>query len=165
MTRHTHELPVEVVPIDSLEHHPENPREGDVGAIATAIDANGWHGTIVVQRSTRRILAGNHRVKALRARGDETVPVWWVDVDDATARRILLADNRANDLASYDTGALIDALRRANDDEDGLLGTLFDTDDLAALIADDAAVFARPGESNTVECPQCGHRFVAGGDE
>lgn len=132
MTSLPTDLPVELVPLDTLTHHPDNPRQGDVGAIATAIEHNGWHGTIVVQRSTRRILAGNHRVKALRARGDHTVPVWWVDVDDATARRIVLADNRSNDLATYDDTRLLELLDQAARDDD-LLGTGFDGDDVDEL--------------------------------
>ena len=63
------------------------------------------------------------------------VPVYWVDVDDATARRILLADNRTNDLATYDDAVLAELLTALAEDDD-LLGSGYDGDDLDDLLAD-----------------------------
>jgi len=48
--------------------------------------------------------------------------------------RILLADNKANDLATYDEPELIDLLKQIADTSEGLLGTLFDGDDLDDLL-------------------------------
>ena len=98
---------VEQVSVESLIVHPDNPRVGDVSAIANSIHVNGWWGTLVAQRSTSYVLAGNHRLLAAQSLGIETVPVYWVDVDDDHAVRILLADNRTSDLGSYDDEALI----------------------------------------------------------
>jgi hypothetical protein len=64
------------------------------------------------------------------------VPVIEVDVDDDTARRILLADNRTNDLASYDNQLLTDLLTDiARENPEALIGTGYDGDDLDDLIA------------------------------
>jgi site-specific DNA-methyltransferase (adenine-specific) len=82
-----------------------------------------------------RVLAGNHRLLAARQAGLETVPAMIVDVNDQTARRILLADNRTNDLASYDDAALAKLLHAAMLDG-GLPGTGYDGDDLDQLLAD-----------------------------
>ena len=54
----------ERVPLASLKRHPDNPRRGDVKAIALSINKNGFYGAVIVQRSTRYILAGNHRADA-----------------------------------------------------------------------------------------------------
>lgn len=124
---------VTMTSVDELKPHPENPRRGDVDAIVESIKANGWYGTIVAQRSTGHVLAGNHRLEAARIVGIDTVPVYWVDVDDATATRVLLADNRVNDRASYDTQALVTLLSAVRDD-DNLLGTGWDDDDIADLL-------------------------------
>ena len=124
----------EVVPTSRLKHHPRNPRRGDVDRIAESMDVNGVFGALVVQRSTCHVLAGNHRLKAARKLGIETLPVTWVDVDDATAHRILLADNRTSDLGSYDDTQLAELLQ-ALDNDGGLLGTGYTGDDLAALLA------------------------------
>jgi len=138
MTDQTPTTDIATVPIDDLIRHPDNPRQGDVGAISASIEVNGWYGTVVAQSSTGRVLAGNHRIEAARHLGMREVPVYWVDVDDATARRILLADNRTNDLATYDDAVLAELLSGLAEDDD-LLGTGWDGDDLDALLADSAS--------------------------
>lgn len=125
-------------PIADLALHPQNPRQGDIGAIAESIDTNGWFGTVVAQVSTGHVLAGNHRVQAAAHLGMDKVPVHWVDVDDEHALRILLADNRASDLADNDDHYLADLLTALVATEDGLAGTGYDADDLDLLLQDNA---------------------------
>ena len=125
----------EMVGIESVKPHPKNPRQGDVGAISESIEANGFYGAIVVQRSTGYVLAGNHRLMAARAQGLSEVPCVWIDVDDERAVKILLADNRTNDLASYNDSVLAELLADLANTSD-LTGTGYDGDDLDALIAE-----------------------------
>jgi DNA modification methylase len=121
--------------VKDLRPHPKNPRQGDVGAIHESIEANGFYGAIVAQKDTGYILAGNHRYKAAVQSGAKQVPVIWLDVDEATATRVLLADNRTNDRASYDNAALAEILAELAAGP-GLEGTGYDGDDLDTLIAD-----------------------------
>lgn len=123
------------VDLDVIEPHPANPNRGNVDLIAESISANGFYGAIVVQESTGRILAGEHRWRAARLRDEAQVPVIYVDVDDATALRILAADNRTSELAHRDPDALVDLLTRLADVEDGLYGSGYAPDDLADLLA------------------------------
>jgi hypothetical protein len=123
-------------PLTALNVHPDNPRQGDIGAIIQSIEANGWYGTLVAQVSTGNVLAGNHRLQAAMHCGLDRVPVHWVDVDDDTARRILIADNRTSDLASYDDAFLAELLGNIATSEEGLLGTGWDGDDLDLLLQD-----------------------------
>ena len=127
---------LESVALGKLKPHPRNPRQGDVGAIHQSIEANGFYGAVVAQKSTGHVLAGNHRLLAAKHTNAEEIPVMWVDVDDATALRILLADNRTNDLASYDDGALAELLTSIMQDEGTLDGTGYDGDALDQLLAD-----------------------------
>ena len=128
---------VENVDPNTLELHPENPRQGDIGAIVTSIEQNGSYGTLIAQKKSRRVLAGNHRLQAALALDMKEVPVYWVDVDDTEAQRILLADNRVSDLATWDDSILVGLLEGlANDGE--LLGSGYDGDDLDALLYDAA---------------------------
>lgn len=120
----------ELVPVDALKPHPRNPREGDTVAIAESIIHNGFYGAVVAQKSTGFILAGNHRLKAAVDTGASVVPVIWVDADDEQALRILLADNRTNDLAGYDEAALAEILKGL----DSLEGTGYDQAAVDALI-------------------------------
>jgi hypothetical protein len=89
-----------IVPIDSIQPSPENVNEGDVGVIAQSVEVNGWYGSVLVQTSTGHIIAGEHRWKAAKALGAVEVPVTFADVDEATARRIRLADTRTTPTCS-----------------------------------------------------------------
>ena len=125
---------IESVSIDSLFEHPKNPRHGSVEAIAESISANGFYGALIVQKSTNQVLAGNHRLKALRHLGITEAPVIFIDVDDDRALRILLADNRANDLASYNQEVLANILDQLSLTEAGLDGSLFDVQALEDVL-------------------------------
>ena len=123
----------EIVPVDSLTIHPANPRRGDVGAIGESIEANGFYGAVIVQKSTGYVLAGNHRLLAAEEAGADSLPVIRVDVDDATATRILLADNRTNDVATYDQEALA-ALLVSLSEAGALTGSGYAANDVDALL-------------------------------
>ena len=87
----------ELVPIDSITEHPENPRMGNEEEIGKSIQTNKFYGACIVQLSTKHIVVGNHRYRQLKSQGASHVPVIWADVDDATALKILLADNKTRD--------------------------------------------------------------------
>jgi DNA modification methylase len=135
--------------IDEVHTHPANVRQGDVGAISESLKAHGQYRPIVYQQSTHRILAGNHTYKAALALGWTQIAATPVICDDEQALRILLADNKANDLATYDEPELIELLKQLADTSDGLLGTLFDEDELDSLIEDNSH-FELPTEVDDV---------------
>jgi hypothetical protein len=141
------EVNVQLVDVGELVLHPDNPRQGDIGAIATSIERNGWYGALVVQTETNRVLVGNHRLQACKQLGFTHIPVHWVDVDDVTARRILLADNRSSDLATYNETDLV-ALLKTQAEVDDLIGTGFDGDDLDELLEE----LSSAEEASTDEC-------------
>lgn len=148
---------VEDVEVNRLSRHPLNPREGDIGAIAASIQQNGWFGTVVAQRSTGQVIAGNHRLEAAKILGFKSVPVYWVDCDDEQALRMLLADNRTSDLASYDIDQLSEILVGLIE-TDGLLGTGYDGDDLDSLLKEAKRLppdFPDLFTPFTHHCPRC----------
>ena len=116
-------------PIVSLRRYPVNPREGDIGAISESLRLLGQYRPVVVNRRDRQILKGNHTVAAASALGWAEIAVVWVDVDDEAAARIVLADNRTADKATYDNDLLLSAL----DQLPSLDGTGFDEGDVADL--------------------------------
>jgi len=138
----------ELVPVAALRSHPKNPRKGNVAAIVESIKANQFYGACLVQRSTGNILAGNHRWVAAKECGLAAIPVLWIDCDDAEALRILLVDNRTNDLAEYDEARLADVLKDIQMDAGMLDGTGFTLeafDDLLKGLESEAAPGARTG--------------------
>jgi hypothetical protein len=130
------ELSELAVPIESVTNHPKNVRQGDIGAICESLKDNGQYRPIVVQSSTGHVLAGNHTLKAAKALGWKTIAATYVDCDDDRALRILLADNRTNDLATYDDNALADLLKELSQTELGFAGTSYDGDELDRLLTD-----------------------------
>lgn len=125
---------IENTPLDTVRPHPRNPRRGSVDTIQSSIDINGFYGVIVAQKSTGYILAGNHRWLAANESGAEEIPVVWLDIEDDHALRILLADNRTNDLAEYDDDLLTELLNELAEDTGTLLGTGYDEDEIDGLI-------------------------------
>jgi ParB-like chromosome segregation protein Spo0J len=103
---------------DPLKEHPRNPRLGDEEVIEESIDVNGWYGAVVAQESSGYILAGNHRYRVAKQMGAREIPVIWKDVDDETAIKILLVDNKSADAGTYDE-ATLEALLDGLDTLDG----------------------------------------------
>lgn len=121
-------------PIGMLSLHPRNPNQGDVGALMESFAVKGFYGAVVRQKSSGFVIAGNHRVMAAEALGLAAIPVLTVDVDDETADRILVGDNRHARLGQDDDVALAELLSGIAQTEIGLAGTGFDGDDLDALL-------------------------------
>ncbi|MFE5719000.1 ParB/RepB/Spo0J family partition protein [Streptomyces erythrochromogenes] len=125
------------VPLADLSHYYRNPRTGDIDAIAKSLTAHGQYKPIVVNRGTitgrpNEILAGNHTAKAARILGWEEIAVTWLDVDEDTATKIVIVDNRTSDLAGYDTQLLADILTDLPD----LAGTGYDQAQVDDLLDD-----------------------------
>ena len=154
------------IDIDTVVPHPKNVRQGDIGAISESLKAHGQYRPIVVDKRTNYILAGNHTWKAAKALGWAEISAGFIESkDDDEALRILLADNRANDLAMYDTGSLEELLRELSESDEGLEGSLFDLADLDDLQIDneplDLSEFEKYDETIDTEhkCPKCGYEW------
>ena len=104
-------------PLNTLQPYHQNPRRGDTQAIADSLERNGQY---------RPILAAAQQL------GWKTIATYTIDVDDETATRIVLADNRTADLGTYDDDTLLELLDTIDHDLDG---TGYTYDDLEALQA------------------------------
>jgi hypothetical protein len=132
-------LRVRALSVSKLSRFHKNPRRGDVSAIAESLAATGQYKPIVVNEGTLtgrpfEVLAGNHTLDAAVSLGWSRVEVATVDVDDAVAARIVLADNRTADLGGYDDDLLAELLGGLDD----LVGTGYSDADLRALLAEPA---------------------------
>lgn len=166
--------PVELVPIISLQEHPENFREHDVGAIIASIERWGVWRPVVVQKGTGYVLVGNGELKALRAMGPLSpygalIPVRWMDVDDANARAIMLADNWIPTRGRNMPPELLALMETLREEVELFEATGADDDDFEDLTREIAEtekplnVKARKPRAQKVECPECGHQFEIGG--
>ncbi len=115
--------------------YPTNPRRGDIDAIASSLTAHGQYRPIVVQASTKFVLAGNHTLKAAKKLGWKKIKAVLVDVDENTAKKIVLADNRLTDLAQYNE-PLLKSLLQALPDLEGTGFTDAEMQSLDKLMGD-----------------------------
>ena len=139
-----------LVPVSDVSPHPRNVNRGDVGKISESIRHDGFFGSLIVQRSSGHILAGTHRWRAAREAGFDELPVTFVDVDDDTALRIMLADNRTARLGDDDPAELAELLKEIHANAGSLIGTAYTTADLDNLLTDlssDLEVTPDPGAS------------------
>lgn len=153
-------------PIESVTEHPANPRDGDEDAIEASIDQHGFYGAVIVQASTGFIVAGNHRHRRMRARGETVIPVLSIDVDDDEALRILLNDNTTSDRGKYHDDTLLGLLDQLARSAKGLTGTGFEDQDLKRLMAQlsppplDDGASPRLDEGVERSCPFCSAHWI-----
>lgn len=119
------------VPVNGLVPYGRNPRKSNVDVIVESLTRHGQYRPIVVRSKTFEVLAGNHTLTAARQLGWTEIAATFVDCTDDEAARIVLVDNRAADLGSYDDELLAELL----DSLDDLEGTGYNTDDLDTLSA------------------------------
>lgn len=111
-------MQIKMYPIADLVPDSANARkhgERNMEAITDSLREFGQYKPIVIQKSTRRILAGNARYEALKKLGVQDIACVEADVDNITATRIALTDNRTAELAEWDFNALSALFNRIDD--------------------------------------------------
>ena len=142
----------ELTPIKSIKTYDKNPRIGNIEAIAESLEKSGQFKPIVVNSRNNQILAGNHTYLAARKLGWTEIYTSFVDVDDETAKRIVLADNRTSDMGEYDDKVLAELLASLPD----ISGTGYsavEIDDLINSIASAASSVDKSIEDMTSLMP------------
>lgn len=124
------------VPLTELKLLKNNPRVGDVEAVAKSYETFGQRKPIVARRLKNgkgEILAGNHQYQAAQQLGWDKIAVVWVEDDDNVAAAYAVADNRVGLLGDWDIENLLESL--SNLDEELLAATGFDNDDVDDFFA------------------------------
>ncbi len=107
---------IEMIPIDQLLHHPENPRKdlGDLTELAESIRKNGIMQNLTVVRDTSPknngripwmylVVIGNRRLEAAKLAGVEELPCVVSDMDHRTQIATMLEENMQRaDLTVYE---------------------------------------------------------------
>lgn len=91
-------LEIVYVPIDSIKPNRYNPNrqdEKEFKMLQESMSEDGFTQPIVVQKATNEIVDGEHRWRAARAKGYETVPVVFVNMTEEQMRISTLRHNRA----------------------------------------------------------------------
>lgn len=174
-----------LVDIDIVKPWRENYNNGDIDEIENSILMNGMYRPIIVDPSTREILAGNHTYAACLSLGAKSIPVVWAELNDEQHfTRIAIGDNVIASSAMPDEAALLRLVKevlRYDEHADAeaqalsLLGTGLSRYDIAALLSldernretVDGLHAGREELEHFITCPECGHRWKRGseGDE
>lgn len=125
-------------PISAVHPYPGNPRVGDTEIIKRSLAKHGQFKPIVANRPTGDILAGNHVWQSVCELGWTEVAVVWVEVDEEQAREMVLVDNRAAEMGSFNDDALAELL--AEVDAGSLIDVGYSEEDLAELLGSGTAV-------------------------
>jgi ParB-like chromosome segregation protein Spo0J len=153
-------------PTASLVPWDKNPRKNDgrpVDELAANMERFGFTAPILARAGTREIIAGHTRWKAATKIGLDRVAVRFLDVTDAEAHAIALADNRLGELAGWDDEMLREVLAElegASFDLGGLGWTAEELEEVmkeidpTPLDPDDVPRLDEKNETHT--CPTCG---------
>ena len=137
---HPHQsvLGVTRLAIDDLRPDPANARlhpDTNLDAIKASLARFGQAEPLVIQRGTRRVIAGHGRLMAMKALGWTHVDVTEIEIDDLGATSLGIALNRTAELAEWDDatlGRLLSELRTAG----ALDGVGYTEDDIDTLLAE-----------------------------
>lgn len=129
-----------LAPLAELEAHPENVRlhgDRDLGVLRASLARFGQLKPVVVQASTRYVVAGNGTLEAARQLGWTHLQANVVDLSDADARAYALVDNRSAELSTWDIEGLSRQLHEAQDRGDELVFLCWDESEAGPLLAAD----------------------------
>ena len=166
------EVAVKRVRVADLKEYAHNPRRNDgaVEYVANSIKSFGFRVPVVVD-ADNVIIAGHTRYKAAKQLGMKSVPC--IVADDLTEDQInayRLADNRTQELSSWDFSKLMDELieidefdmsdfgfANMDEEEEAERSTAPRKSNLDEGFEVDVSAFDE--EEFECECPECGFRF------
>jgi len=93
-------------------------------ALAGVLDRVGWVQTVIVNRSSGHLVDGHLRVALALDRGEPTVPVSYVELDEAEERIVLATLDPLGELAGSDDGSLKSLLSTFDEQDAGVVGLL-----------------------------------------
>jgi hypothetical protein len=94
--------------------------------LESALDELGHVGAIVVSQRTRRVLNGHLRVELAIGRDEPTIPVTWIDVDEAEELVVLAFFDQIGEQAEIDAAKLKQTFSQVTAGSDGLQTMLAD---------------------------------------
>lgn len=158
--------------MSEVQEHPDNPRVHSVSQInelkASLLEHGFVAGSMVVQRSTMRLVKGHGIYKALLELGCEFADFLMADMTDEAALVFLMLDNRLSDLSSWHTSQFhtnVQTLKAMNVEVKRIGFTMKQIEamkpkdvDIDPNALDDDGIGT--GTTKVIHvCPKCGHKF------
>lgn len=105
---------LQMLPIDTLIPNPRNPNkhpEEQITRLMAELRKDGQTRPVLVRKANNMLIAGHGVTLAMKRLGLSEIRVALWDVDQATADRYMLADNRLGHLSSHDDDMVAELLR------------------------------------------------------
>lgn len=167
----------EWVPVSELVEWAGNPRKNQktVEKLKESIKEFGFSSPIVARLANGEIIAGHARFAAAKELGLESVPVRFLDISEKQAHTLSLADNKIQELSTYDYAALSSAVNELDAEMRELSG--FSESEIASFInsanraakkhaeqaEEESEAFAKEIDVEAFkyanECPKCKFQF------
>lgn len=123
--------------LDQLVEWKDNPRRNleAIRAVAKSIRTFGFGAPIVARKANNEIITGHTRFKAAKVLGLTRVPVRFMDLDEATAHKLAIADNKLGEISEWDEEKLNEQMIDLSLSEATMLG--FEMAELGKMMGDD----------------------------
>ena len=147
---------------EQLMAHPKNYRlhpARQQRALKGAIEDIGYIKSITVNKRTGRVVDGHLRVTLALRDGQKTIPVEYVDLNEAEEAEALAVVDPITGMAGIDGEKLNDLLMDFNTDNSDIMGLVAET------LVDAGGNDMNLSEQNDLRlkepviCPECGHEF------
>lgn len=128
---------VVMFPIEKLQSDPDNARIHDdrnIEVVRASLERFGWMQPIVARIGDKMILAGHGRVEAAKRLGMTKVPVFFVKLNKKDGHAYAVVDNRAAELAQWDSLKLAALLAEMDADLQAAVG--FSAAEISAVLDD-----------------------------
>lgn len=168
------EVAAVMVPVAALKAWAGNPRKNDpaVDEVAASIKRFGFGSPIIARQENGEVIAGHTRLKAAIRLKLASVPVRYLDLSAEEAHAYALADNKLNEIATWDQVPLADAFRELEKAQVDLSGLGFESSEIRALLDPvgvgdvkwkefDETIGDGASHGRSVTCPHCGKTFLA----
>lgn len=156
------------VPPDQLLANPSNFRlhpKRQQDALVGSLNELGWLQDIIVNRVTVHVLDGHLRVELALRKGEASVPVKYIELDESSEKLALAVFDPITYMAETDTALLDELLQGVNTGEAALQELLAGLAEDAGIVPPDfepvdASEQPRLDQKKPIVCPHCGEEFT-----
>lgn len=142
------------LPLAKLVPNPRNPRRHpneQIERLVASLKLDGQTRPLLARKANMMLIGGHGVREAMLRLGLTTASVRLLDVDQPTADRIMLADNRYSDLSSHDDARVAELLRELAQTD--WMATGYSADEANKILADfdEAEIAVREIETSAVD--------------
>lgn len=153
---------------DQLLANPFNARihpKPQQDALTGVLNLVGWIAPVIVNQRTGHVIDGHLRVSLALSKGEKTIPVDYVDLDENEEKILLASFDYITSMAVYDREAVDTLLQQVNSDDNDVQALLAAMGQEFNPAFDPVSIDDQPrlDRKNPITCPHCGAEFTPDG--